>query len=76
MKTIWEQLKPEYKKQIRDHQENYEYAPQSLEVDLKQEVIFNHLPFSVVYELFTWTDVNFTELEWTDYFGERFLIKE
>jgi hypothetical protein len=76
MKNLWERLKPEYKQIIKGHQENYDYSPQALEVLLKNEVSFTHLPFAVVYDLFTWTDVSFTELSWRDYFGDRFFEDE
>lgn len=77
MKTLWERLKPEHRKTIIKHQESGEWTlgPYEIEKKLKSEYLFTHLPFTTVYELFQWTDTPFIELQWEDYFGDRFLVK-
>ena len=76
MKTLWQKLKPEYKKQIIKHQEQYHSAPQKLEKRLKEEVIFSHLTISELRDLFVWTNNELIDLKWRDVFGDRFLIEE
>jgi hypothetical protein len=76
MKTLWDKLKPEYKKTIILHQEEYTYGPQNTEKALKSVGLFGELTIEELRNLFTWTDVCISDVEWSDLFGERFLIEE
>jgi len=76
MKTLWDRLKPEYKKTIILHQEKYTHGPQNAEKALKSAVFFGELTIEELRNLLTWTDVCITNIEWRDLFGDRFLIEE
>tara|TARA_R110000796_G_scaffold91463_2_gene195589 strand:+ start:202 stop:441 length:240 start_codon:yes stop_codon:yes gene_type:complete len=76
MKTLWDKLKPEYKKTIILHQEKYVHGPQNTEKALKSVGLFGELTIEELRNLFTWTDICISDIEWSDLFGERFLIKE
>ena len=76
MKTLWDKLKPEYKKTITLYQESYKHGPQIIEKALKSAVFFGELTIEELKSLFTWTDICISDMEWQDLFGDRFLIEE
>ena len=76
METLWNRLKPEYKKTIILHQEKYTHGPQSIEKALKSAVFFGELTIEELKNLFTWTDTCISDMEWQDLFGDRFLKEE
>ena len=76
MKTLWDKLKPEYKKTIILHQESYKHGPQNIEKTLKNAGLFCELTIEELKNLFTWTDTCISDIEWQDLFGDRFLIEE
>jgi len=76
MKTLWDKLKPEYKKTIILHQKNYRHGPQSVEKALRSIGLFSELKIEELKNLFTWTDTCISDIVWQDLFGDKFLIKE
>ena len=78
MKTLWDKLKPEYKKRIKYYQEcgDYTSGPQNVEKALKEYTFFGELTIDDLKNVFVWTDNCITNIEWQDLFGERFLIKK
>ena len=76
MKTLWDKLKPEYKKTIILHQEDYKRGPQNTEKALKSVGLFGELTIEELRNLLTWTDICISDIEWRDLFGDRFLIEE
>ena len=76
MKTLWNKLKPEYKKTIIFHQKNYRHGPQNVEKALRNVGLFSELKIEELKNLFTWTDICISDIEWQDLFGDRFLIEE
>ena len=76
MKTLWEQLKPEYKQRILKHQEKYHSAPQRMEESLKSTVFWGELTVEDLRDFFTWTNQCLTEMCWEDTFGDRFINKD
>ena len=78
MKTLWDKLKPEYKKTIEWYIEDGKYTsgPQSTKKALEEHMFFGELTIEELRNLLTWTDVCISDIEWRDLFGERFLIEE
>ena len=76
MKTLWDKLKPEYKKTIVLHQKNYRHGPQNTEKALRNVGLFSELKIEELKNLFTWTDTCISDIVWQDLFGDRFLIEE
>ena len=76
MTTLWDQLKPEYKKQIKKEQGEYKFSPQKLETTLRSKYSFTHLTVSEVLDLYTWTNLILPTQSDEFIFGEHFLTKE
>ena len=76
MKTLWDKLKPEYKKTIIFHQENYRHGPQNVEKALRNVGLFGELTIEELKYLFTWTDTCISDIVWQDLFGDKFLIEK
>ena len=78
MKTLWDKLKPEYKKTIEWNIEDGKYTsgPQSTKKALKEHVFFGELTIDELKNLFIWTDICISDMEWQDLFGDRFLKEE
>ena len=78
MKTLWDKLKPEYKKTIDRYIENGKYTsgPQVTKKVLKEHTFFGSLTIDDLKCVFTWTDNDMIDIEWQDLFGDRFLIEE
>tara|TARA_R100001244_G_scaffold124707_1_gene94587 strand:- start:272 stop:517 length:246 start_codon:yes stop_codon:yes gene_type:complete len=78
MKTLWDKLKPEYKKTIEWYIEDGKYTsgPQNTKKALKEHIFFGGLTIDDLKNVFIWTDNCVSEIEWSDLFGDRFLIEE
>tara|TARA_R110002096_G_scaffold363868_1_gene556981 strand:+ start:121 stop:366 length:246 start_codon:yes stop_codon:yes gene_type:complete len=78
MKTLWDKLKPEYKKTIEWYIEDGKYTsgPQTTKKVLKEHAFFGELSVDNLKNLFIWTDNDIINVEWQDLWGERFLIEE
>jgi hypothetical protein len=78
MKTLWEQLKPEYKKTINYYidEGRYTSGPQSTKKSLKENYFFGQLTIDDLKNVFTWTDNDLIDIKWRDLFGGRFLIEK
>jgi len=78
METLWNRLKPEYKKTIEWYIEDGKYTsgPQTTKKVLKEHTFFGGLTIDDLKNVFIWTDNCLTDIEWEDLFGERFLKEE
>ena len=78
MKTLWNKLKPEYKKTIEWYIEDSKYTagPQLTKKSLEQNCFFGELTIEELKSVFIWTDNNIIDVNWQDLFGDRFLIEE
>ena len=78
MKTLWDKLKPEYKKTIEWYIEDGKYTsgPQATKKSLEENYFFGQLTVDELKNVFTWTDNDIINVEWQDLWGERFLIEE
>ena len=78
MKTLWDKLKPEYKKTIEWYIEDGKYTsgPQTTKKALKEHTFFGELTIDDLINVFVWTNNDMLDIEWRDLFGDRFLIEE
>lgn len=78
MKTLWDKLKPEYKKTIEWYIEDGKYTsgPQTTKKALKERMFFGELTIDDLKNVFIWTNSDMLDVEWRDLFGDRFLIEE
>ena len=78
MKTLWDKLKPEYKKTIEWYIEDGKYTsgPQSTKKALEEHMFFGELTIDDLKNVFVWTNNDMLDIEWSDLFGDRFLIQE
>tara|TARA_R110000823_G_scaffold127572_1_gene254982 strand:- start:225 stop:467 length:243 start_codon:yes stop_codon:yes gene_type:complete len=78
MKTLWDKLKPEYKKTIEWYIEDGKYTsgPQSTKKALEEHMFFGELTIDDLKNVFVWTNNDMLDIEWSDLFGDRFLIEE
>ena len=78
MKTLWNRLKPEYKRTINHYinEGNYTVGPQVTKKSLEENCFFGQLTLDQLQQVFIWTDNDVIDLEWQDLYGDRFLIEE
>ena len=78
MKTLWNRLKPEYKRTINHYIDEGKYAvgPQTTKKSLEENGFFGQLTVDQLQQVFIWTDNDITEVVWQDLYGERFLIED
>jgi len=78
MKTLWDKLKPEYKKTIEWYIEDGKYTsgPQTTKKALEEHTFFGELTIDDLKNVFVWTNNDMLDIEWRDLFGDRFLIEE
>ena len=78
MKTLWNRLKPEYKRTINHYIDGGEYTagPQMTKRSLEENCFFGQLTLDQLQQVFIWTDNDVIDLEWQDLYGDRFLTEE
>ena len=77
MNTLWDRLKPEYKKVIQKHLDEgiYSSGPQIIKKQLENSYLWGELTIETVRDFFMWTDLHLTDMTWEDMFGDKFLIE-
>ena len=77
MNTLWNRLKPEYKTVIEEHIDSglYKHGPQNIKKQLQNNKFWGELTVETVRDLFSWTSISLTDMDWEDMFGDRFLIE-
>ena len=78
MKTLWNRLKPKYKRTINHYidEGKYTVGPQVTKKSLEENYFFGQLTVEQLQQVFIWTDNDVTEVVWQDLYGDRFLIEE
>ena len=78
MKTLWNRLKPEYKRTINHYidEGKYTFGPQTAIISLKENYFFGQLTIDELQQVFIWTDNDVIDIKWQDLYGDRFLIEE
>ena len=77
MNTLWDRLKPEYKTVIEEYIDSglYKHGPQNIKKQLQNNNFWGELTVETVRDLFSWTSISLTDMDWEDMFGDRFLIE-
>ena len=77
MNTLWDRLKPEYKTVIEGYIDSglYKHGPQNIKKQLQNNKFWGELTVETVRDLFSWTSISLTDMDWEDMFGDRFLIE-
>ena len=78
MKTLWNRLKPEYKRTINHYIDEGKYTagPQATKISLEENCFFGQLTVDQLQQVFIWTDNDVIDIKWQDLYGDRFLIEE
>ena len=53
----------------------YKYGPQNIKKQLQNNKFWGELTVETVRDLFSWTNMCLTDMDWEDMFGDRFLIE-
>ena len=77
MKTLWQQLKPEYKQRLEEQAVEYPTLVKGIKISLKDNYFWSHLTIGQAKDLITFTDYTFSEMSSHDFaFGDKFLLNE
>ncbi len=77
MKTLYQQLKPEIKQSLNDHEEKYPSLVKGVKIALKENYLWSHLSIGEARDLIYFTDSALASLSSYDWsYGEKFLICE
>ena len=77
MKTLYQSLKPEYRKTLQDNEYKYPSAVSSVRKALEDNMLWSRLTVSEVRDVITFTDNRVCEMSYKDWaFGDKFLQDE
>ena len=77
MKTLWQQLKPEYKQKLEEQEKSYPSIIKGIKISLQDNYFWSHLTVGEAKDLITFTDYTFSEMSSHDFaFGEKFFVCE
>ena len=77
MKTLYQSLKPEYRKTLQDNEHKYPGAVNSVIKSLENNVLWSRLTVQEVRDFMTFSDNRLFELSYEDWaFGTKFLQDE
>ena len=77
MKTLYNSLKPEYRKTLQDNENKYPTAVSSVEKSLQDNMLWSRLTVQEVRDFMTFSDNRLFELSYEDWaFGTKFLQDE
>ena len=77
MKTLWQQLKPEFKQALKDPEDKYPSLVKGVKIALKDNFLWSHLAIGEVRDLIYFTDYTYASLSSYDWsYGEKFIIKD
>ena len=76
MKTLYERLKPEYKKRLTEQQEDYQSIVKTIKAALEENHFWSQLTVGQEKDLITFTDHAFSQVSSFDWsYGDKFFIK-
>jgi len=77
MKTLYNSLKPEYRKTLQDNENKYPTAVSSVVKSLQDNMLWSRLTVQEVRDFMTFSDNRLFELSYEDWaFGTKFLQDE
>ena len=77
MGTLYDKLKPEYKKSLNEQEELYPTLVKSVKSALQENYLWSHLSIGQARELVSFTSISLGSMSSYDWsYGEKFLIEE
>ena len=77
MKTLWDKLKPEYKRMLEEQEHAYPSLIKSVKMSLQENYLWSHLTVGQARELISFTDVSYGSMSSYDWsYGEMFLCED
>ena len=77
MKTLYQQLKPEYKQSLNEQEKLYPTLVKDIRCALQENYLWSHLSIGQARELVSFTSMSLGSMSSYDWFyGEKFLIEE
>jgi hypothetical protein len=77
MKTLWQQLKPEFKQSLKDQEELYPSLVKGIKISLKDNYLWAHLSIGQARDLISFTSISLSSMSSYDWsYGEKFLIAD
>ena len=77
MKTLYEQLKPEYKQKLEEQALQYPSLVKGIKFSLQDNYFWSHLTVGQAKDLITFTDYTFGEMSSHDFaFGDKFFVTD
>ena len=77
MKTLWQQLRPEIKQNLKDQEEKYPSMVKGVKIALKENYLWSHLSIGQARDLVNFTDYALASLSSYDWsYGDKFLIED
>jgi hypothetical protein len=74
-KTLYDRLKPEYRKAISKNEKKYPFITSSLVEVLKSNYFWNDLTISQAKDVISFTDQTFGSISYYDWsYGDKFLV--
>ena len=74
METLWQQLKPEIKQNLKEQEEKYPSLIKGIKIALKDNYLWSHLSIGEVRDLIYFTDYTYASMcsyDWA--YGEKFI---
>ena len=77
MKTLYQSLKPEYRKTLQDNESKYPTSVSSVKKSLQNNTLWSRLTVQEVRDFMTFSDIRLFELSWEDWaWGQKYLENE
>ena len=77
MKTLYQSLKPEYRKTLQDNETKYPTSVSSVKKSLQNNTLWSRLTVQEVRDFMTFSDIRLFELSWEDWaWGQKYLENE
>ena len=77
MRTLYQSLKPEYRKTLQDNETKYPTSVSSVKKSLQNNTLWSRLTVQEVRDFMTFSDIRLFELSWEDWaWGQKYLENE
>jgi len=77
MSTLYDKLKPEYKRMLEEQEKKYPSIVKGVKMSLQENYLWSHLTVGQARELISFTDVSYGSMSSYDWsYGEIFLCED
>ena len=77
MSTLYDKLKPEYKRMLEEQEKKYPSIVKGVKMSLQENYLWSHLTVGQARELISFTDVSYGSMSSYDWsYGEMFLCED